>query len=93
MKWIIFTNNSNIHKITTTNISQKIQNKYTKLPLKIKNAKVRKCIYVLLGVKREYMENIFSIIDRDYGSTEKFLSERFGIDEAKINELRKNYLE
>ncbi|MBR3975249.1 MAG: tyrosine-protein phosphatase [Clostridia bacterium] len=63
------------------------------LPLKIKNAKVRKCIYVLLGVKREYMENIFSIIDRDYGSTEKFLSERFGIDEAKINELRKNYLE
>lgn len=63
------------------------------LPLKIKDAKIRKCIYVLLGVKREYMENIFSIIDRDYGSTENFLSERFGIDEEKINKLRKNYLE
>lgn len=63
------------------------------LPLKVKDAKVRKCIYVLLGVRREYMENIFNIIDRDYGSTEKFLEERFGVDSVKINELRKNYLE
>ncbi len=63
------------------------------MPFKIRDAKIRKCIYVLLGVKREYMENIFSIIDRDYGSTEKFLEGRFGIDSVKINELRKNYLE
>lgn len=63
------------------------------IPFKIKDPKIRKCIYILFGVKRAYLENIFNLIDKEYGNVENFLAVRFGIDSDKLNRLRENYLE
>jgi protein-tyrosine phosphatase len=52
----------------------------------------KKCFRILLGVKEEYVRQLFDIIDTTYGSNEGYLKSFIGLSEAEINTLRAMYL-
>lgn len=61
-------------------------------PLVIKERKLRKCLAVLMGVKREYMDKLFNEIDSRYSSVEEFFEKQYGITSEEIGILREKYL-
>ncbi|MBR3768469.1 MAG: tyrosine-protein phosphatase [Clostridia bacterium] len=61
-------------------------------PLVIKERRLRKCLAVLMGVKRVYMEKLFARIDAQYDGIEDFFMQQYGISSAEIEELKKKYL-
>ena len=61
-------------------------------PLVIKEKRLRKCLAVLMGVKREYMDRLFSKIDNEFGSIEEFFMKQYGIDDNMLNSLRDKFL-
>lgn len=62
-------------------------------PLVIHDRRLRKCLAILMGVKREYLEKIFDKIEREYDSFEEFLFKQYGIDSEKTDILKSKYLE
>ena len=62
-------------------------------PFVIHNRWHRKCLGVLMGVRREYMERILSRIETEYEDTFDFFEKAYGIDREVILGLRKKYLE
>jgi protein-tyrosine phosphatase len=47
----------------------------------------------LLGAKREYLETNFDAIKQQYGSVDNFLRGPLGLDDGKLKELRKKFLQ
>ena len=62
-------------------------------PFVIRNRWHRRCLGVLMGVKREYMERMLSRIEADFADTFDFFEKTYGIDREFIIALRKKYLE
>ncbi len=62
-------------------------------PLVIKNRYQRKCLAVLMGVKREYMDRLFMKIDADYENIEDFFLSQYGITGEKLSAFRNKFLE
>ena len=50
-------------------------------------------VKALFGIKREYLENIYDLIDKEYGSMHNFLYNKIGLTDAKINKMRKMFLD
>ena len=50
-------------------------------------------VKALFGIKREYMEDVYATIEKEYGSVENFLDKKLGIDNKKIQIMREHYLE
>ncbi len=61
-------------------------------PLVIKNRRQRKCLSVLMGVKRMYLERVFDRIESEFSGTEDFFFKQFGILPEQIEQLRNKYL-
>lgn len=61
-------------------------------PLVIKNRRQRKCLAVLMGVKREYMDRLFMKIDADYENIEDFFFSQYGITSEMLSALKKKFL-
>lgn len=61
-------------------------------PLVIKERRLRKCLAILMGVKREYMDRLFLKIDKEFCSIEDFFMKQYGIDENMLNSLRDKFL-
>ncbi len=62
-------------------------------PLVVKDRRLRKCLAILMGVKREYMDRLFSVIDSKYSSSEEFLMTEYGITEDMLYNLREKFLD
>lgn len=62
-------------------------------PFVIKNRWHRKCLAVLMGVKREYMERLLHRIHNDYSDIFEFFEKVYSIDKITILNLRKKYLQ
>lgn len=62
-------------------------------PLVIKGRYKRKCLAVLMGVKREYLDRLFEYIDCNFNSVEDMFLSHFGIGPDMINRLRNKYTE
>ncbi len=62
-------------------------------PFIIKSRWQRKCLAILMGVKREYMDRLLSRIHNDYSDIFEFFQKVYGIDKEIILELRKKYLQ
>lgn len=50
-------------------------------------------VKALFGIKREYLENIYDLIDREYGSMHNFLYNKICLTDEKINKMRKMFLD
>lgn len=61
-------------------------------PLVIKEPRLRKCLSVLMGVKRQYIDTVFERIDRDFDNVEDFFEKQYGISGRDISKLRAKYL-
>lgn len=61
-------------------------------PLVIKDRRLRKCLAILMGVKREYMDKLFFRIDREFGSAEDFFLKQYGITNEMLNKLKEKFL-
>lgn len=51
-----------------------------------------KNIRTMLGVEREYLENVFEVMEAEYDSVENYLSSRIGLTEDMQENLRDKYL-
>ncbi len=58
----------------------------------IRDKRRKKCYRTLLGVKEEYVRQLFDIIDKTYGSDIGYLESFIGLSEAEICTLRTMYL-
>lgn len=75
-----------------------LMSNYYRRDLNIRNMKRARLIgldaetleYAML-VRKEYMDAVFDIIDTKYGGNAKYLETKFGITEAKRDELKKRY--
>ncbi len=61
-------------------------------PLAIKSRWQRKCLKVLMTVKREYMQRLLNKIERDYDDVFDFFGKAYGIDKNTVMQLRSKYL-
>lgn len=61
-------------------------------PFKVQDRRIMRCINVLFGVREEYITEIFERIDNEFGGTENFLCESFGLDSGRIDGLREKFL-
>ena len=59
----------------------------------VRDKRKKHCFRVLLDVREEYVRQLFSIIDRDYGSETGYLTSFIGLTEEEILRLRELYLE
>ena len=50
-------------------------------------------VKALFGIKREYLENVYDLIDKEYGSMHNFLYNKIGLTDEKINKMRKMFLD
>lgn len=50
-------------------------------------------VKALFGIKREYLENIYDSIDKEYGNMHNFLYTKIGLNDEKIAKMRKMFLE
>lgn len=62
-------------------------------PFVIHERHLRKCLAVLMGVKREYADKIFDKIESEYENSEDFFLRHYNITPEEISLLRKKYLE
>lgn len=62
-------------------------------PFVIRNRWQRKCLAILMGVKREYMDRLLSRINNDYSDIFDFFEKVYSIDKATILKLREKYLQ
>ncbi len=62
-------------------------------PFVIKNRWHRKCLAILMGVKREYMERLLQRIHNDYSDIFEFFEKVYSIDKETILKLREKYLQ
>lgn len=62
-------------------------------PLVIKNKWHRRCLAILMGVKREYMDRLLSRIHSDYSDIFDFFEKVYSIDKETILKLREKYLQ
>ena len=62
-------------------------------PFVIKNRWHRKCLAILMGVKREYMERLLQRIHNDYSYIVEFFEKVYSIDKETILKLREKYLQ
>lgn len=61
-------------------------------PFVLRNIRLVRCLAVLMGVKRVYLEKIFQRIDNEYESVEDFFEKQYGISRDKLSMLRDKYL-
>lgn len=61
-------------------------------PLVIKSRWQRKCLAILMGVKKEYMDRLLFRIHNDYSDIFEFFEKVYSIDKETILNLRKKYL-
>ncbi len=61
-------------------------------PFVIKNRWHRKCLAILMGVKREYMDRLLYRIHNDYSDIFEFFERVYSIDKETILNLREKYL-
>lgn len=61
-------------------------------PLVIKDRRQRKCLAILMGVKREYLDRLFNKIDTDFESIEDFFVSQYGISADMLCELKNKFL-
>ena len=47
----------------------------------------------LFTAKQEYLETVYDVIEKEYGSFDKYLRQALGLDDDKLNRLRELYLE
>ncbi len=62
-------------------------------PLVIRDRYQRKCLAVLMGVKREYLDRLFEYIDANFSSVESMFEKHFGISGDMLIKLREIYTE
>ncbi len=62
-------------------------------PLVIKSRWQRKCLAILMCVKREYMDRLLSRIHNDYSDIFEFFEKVYSIDKKTILNLREKYLQ
>ena len=58
----------------------------------VRDKRRKECFRTLLGVKEEYVQQLFDIIDHTYGSDIVYLKSFIGLSESEINTLRTMYL-
>ena len=63
------------------------------IPLKVKDKRIRECVYILLGVDRRYVKELFDLMDERYGGEEGYLKQFIGLTQQEILQLRELYLE
>lgn len=61
-------------------------------PFVLRNVRLVKCLAVLMGVKKIYIEKIFARIDKEFNGIEDFFEKQYGITPDKILKLRNKYL-
>ncbi len=61
-------------------------------PFVLRNARLVKCLAVLMGVKKIYVEKIFERIDTEFNGIEDFFEKQYGITSDEIKRLRNKYL-
>lgn len=61
-------------------------------PFVLRNIRLVKCLSILMGVKKVYLEKIFQRIDNEYENVEDFFEKQYGITQEMLNELREKYL-
>ncbi|MBR1423755.1 MAG: tyrosine-protein phosphatase [Ruminococcus sp.] len=47
----------------------------------------------LFTAKQEYLETVYNVIEKEYGSFDEYLRQALGLDDDKLNRLREMYLE
>ncbi len=62
-------------------------------PLVIRDRYQRKCLAVLMGVKREYLDRLFIYIDSNFDSVEDMFERHFGISSDMLDTLKEYYTE
>ncbi len=67
--------------------------KYLREECGIRDAKVLASIGYIAGVRRNWLEAIFSILDSYPGGSRQYFKEKLAFKEEDIKELRENYLE
>ena len=63
------------------------------IPLRVREPRVRTCLYVLLSVDRRYVSGLFDLIDERFGSEEGYLKQFIGLTDPELTRLRELYLE
>lgn len=61
-------------------------------PLVIRERRLRKCLAVLMGVKREYLDKLFKRIDSEFDDIFEFYEKQFSISKEEIVLMREKYL-
>ena len=54
--------------------------------------RLRRCLAVLMDVRKKYLEKLFDKINNDYSSTEDFFYKQYGITEEELKLLKNKYL-
>ena len=80
----------NDYLLTNENLSVPFKYKLRALFMK---KEAREDLYSHFRLKKEYLDKASSYIDEEYGSVDKFFTEICGLDEDKLNKLKKKYLE
>ncbi len=58
----------------------------------LKNVRLVKCLNILMGVKRVYIEKVFERIDNEFDGIEDFFEKQYGIMPETLLKMRKKYL-
>lgn len=61
-------------------------------PFVLRNIHLVRCLNVLMGVNKLYIEHIFSRIDNEFDSIEDFFDKQYGINKETLDKIRAKYL-
>lgn len=53
---------------------------------------INEVVHALFGIKREYLETVYSVINKKYGTMRNFLKEKINVDENKIKKMKEMFL-
>ena len=81
------------YMMTGTFLQEEIDKIISGLSHRIKDSSALESIRICMGVKEEYLESVFGIMEQTSGSISAFLEEKVGVDPGKRDTLKALYLE
>lgn len=79
--------------MTNTCLQPETEAMVTAVSRKIQDEKVLQAVRILNSASRSYIEAVFSEMEKQCASAERFLEEKLGLTEEKVKLLRRKYLE
>lgn len=81
------------YMMTGTFLQEEIDKIISGLSHRIKDTSALESIRICMGVKEEYLERVFDIMEQTSGSISAFLEDKVGVDPGKRDILKALYLE